>query len=80
MLNQHSTIKNCLRVCAYHYVQLSYATQHRTVLTSDNLPSHPPDNHRCSDDVYQSEGVAKEKLSVAFSNTPFTRHNRLSTY
>ena len=30
-LNQHSTLRN-VHVCAYHCAQLSYTTQHRTVL------------------------------------------------
>jgi len=27
------TFKNCPHVCTYHYAQLSYTIQHRTVLT-----------------------------------------------
>jgi len=41
--------------CAYHYAQLSYisVTAHQS---SDNLLSHPPDNHHSSDDVYWRGG------------------------
>ena len=40
--------KNCssVWVCEYHCAQLSYTAQN----SSD--PSHPPDNHHSSDDVY----------------------------
>ena len=46
-LNQHSSLRTVhLCVCAYHCAQLSYTVQN----SSD--PSHPPDNHHSSDDVY----------------------------
>jgi len=38
--------KNCSRVYAYHCAQLSYPTQHRTVLII-----FPPDEHHSSDAV-----------------------------
>jgi len=41
--------KNCSYVCTYHCAQLSYTTQHRTVLI---IFPYPPDNHHCSGVVY----------------------------
>ena len=43
-------------LCAHHCAQLSYTTQHRTVLIIS--PSYPPDNHHCSDDVYWRGGAS----------------------
>jgi len=43
--------KNCSYVCVC--VSLCTTVVHNTALnSSDNLPSYPPDNHHCSDDVY----------------------------
>ena len=46
--------KNCSYLCAYHCVQLSYITQHRTGLI---IFSYPPDNHHRSDAIFWRRDV-----------------------
>ena len=76
-LNQLSTSMTC----AYHCVKLSYTEQN----SSDNFPSHPPDNHHGSDDVcWRGGGITNQKgLLPAVSpyptiRTPLIHHSTVS--
>jgi len=48
-------------VCAYHYVQLSHTTQHRTILI---IFPCPPDNHHSSGDIHWRGGQWRKKNNI----------------
>jgi len=71
--------KNCSYACAYHCVQLTYTTQHRTVLI---IPSYPPDNHHSADNVYW-RGRDSEKSTTklqTYIHYTYSKHLFLTSF
>jgi len=63
--------KNCSRVCVYHCAQLSYTTQHRTVLIIFPLILH---KHQSSDAVYWRETAARTEPRTSRSKCNLFSH------
>jgi len=65
------TVHNCAHnvVCMYNMYESIYnvpllqpkQSRVRARNRPDNFPSYPPDNYRCSDDVYLRKGGKKER-------------------